>query len=1200
MATAEVIENNPRVTSNGTPPHKPGEQSPLLLLWKCLASLKLTVVLLVLLMMLVMAGTLAQKENDIWKVVNEGYFRVWFAKIELQIIPTLLGVFKPNKLDWTGHFLFPGGYLIGGAMAINLLAAHTLRYKVRARGTRLAAALLVLALGTLATWLVISRALDSAYEASLTSEFSANLWNLCRGAYAGLVLGAAYLLSLAWGKIRKPEWFTLAALNVAMLAAAIYLFVNPEMRIPDAGMRIVWQGLQASVAGSLLLAALALLFDKRSGVILLHIGIAMLMAHEFYVAETNVEAKMIIPEGGSANWVYDDRETELAIIDRSSEETDHVTVIPGELIAKAAEASADSEDRVIRSDELPVDVKVVEYFPNMTIAPQAPPTGESPLRGAARTIEAKSAEVNPQQVFPGAYIELLDKKSQESLGQYLVTLFFDKEPTMLFGPMFQSWAGYPTGSGEQVVEGSDTPLAISMRYKRIYKPYDIALRDFSFDKFAGSSKAKNYSADVTLTDHETGSVIDFHIFMNNPLRYRGETFYQTGFDQWTEKTTILQVVENEGWMVPYIACAAVGVGMLVHFGIILLRFLNRRLRELNQTTPEPTETFSGQWLRSEIVVPVIVGTLTLAIYVGLARPKEPEANGISLQSVATLPVLDEARVKPFDTVARNMLQWFCQRQEASVSLENKRDRISATQWLLDVATGKEVADKYYVFRIVNPELLSTLGLDARPGFYRYSASEIRQNLDKLIAQAREADQVDPQFRSLYQNDIMELMDKLLAYRKVQNAYSVPMTQSMESDRETFKSLQQGPKVRAVVPTSVDGEWQTVFEGTLDYLMSAAEQRQTNVPARPLAAAMIEWYQDRPEKFLEAIDQYHLYAKAYEAELNAPENSLQVSKMKTVEKLDSDRIAFEAWFNGVAPFFYAAIMYLVAMILSASSWLVLPKTLGRSAIAIVAVTLVFHTLAIAARVYISDRPPITNLYTTAICIGWVMVLLMLVFESIFKLGFGSFVASAVGFTTLLIAHYLGLDEDTFTVMQAVLDTQFWLTTHVLSINIGYATTMLAGCFGIVYVIGVQVLNMFSEKERRQIYGMMYGSLCFAILFSFIGTVLGGLWADDSWGRFWGWDPKENGALLIVLWNAVALHARWDRMIGPRGLALLTILGNIVTAWSWFGVNQLSVGLHAYAFRPDLAFYLWWFIVSQMVLFVIGLIPWHFSGPAPRVK
>ena len=120
-------------------------------------------------------------------------------------------------------------------------------------------------------------------------------------------------------------------------------------------------------------------------------------------------------------------------------------------------------------------------------------------------------------------------------------------------------------------------------------------------------------------------------------------------------------------------------------------------------------------------------------------------------------------------------------------------------------------------------------------------------------------------------------------------------------------------------------------------------------------------------------------------------------------------------------------------------------------------------------------------------------------------------------------------------------------------------------------------------------MIYGTLCFSIFFSFIGTVLGGLWADDSWGRFWGWDPKENGALIIVLWNALVLHARWDGWVKDRGLAVLAIGGNIVTGWSWFGVNELGVGLHSYGFTEGVLFALGIFACSQLCMMAVGCLP-----------
>ena len=128
----------------------------------------------------------------------------------------------------------------------------------------------------------------------------------------------------------------------------------------------------------------------------------------------------------------------------------------------------------------------------------------------------------------------------------------------------------------------------------------------------------------------------------------------------------------------------------------------------------------------------------------------------------------------------------------------------------------------------------------------------------------------------------------------------------------------------------------------------------------------------------------------------------------------------------------------------------------------------------------------------------------------------------------------------------------------------------------------------KKTLHDLYRCCYGAACFGILFSFVGTVLGGLWADDSWGRFWGWDPKENGALIIVLWNALVLHARFGGLVKDRGLAVLAVVGNIVTAWSWFGVNELKVGLHTYGFTEGVLMYLGLFVLSQLLIIGFGVI------------
>jgi ABC-type transport system involved in cytochrome c biogenesis permease subunit len=235
------------------------------------------------------------------------------------------------------------------------------------------------------------------------------------------------------------------------------------------------------------------------------------------------------------------------------------------------------------------------------------------------------------------------------------------------------------------------------------------------------------------------------------------------------------------------------------------------------------------------------------------------------------------------------------------------------------------------------------------------------------------------------------------------------------------------------------------------------------------------------------------------------------------------------------------------------------------------------------------------------------------------------------------------------LRAVLDTNFWLATHVVVVTLGYASTFAAGLLAILYIFLGVFTPLLSQKigagartslstagsmtapagvptgakrmARQPLPGgkdrgeegrpglkqtsvasldpqdtlgqalttMVYGIVCFATLFSFVGTVLGGIWADQSWGRFWGWDPKENGALLIVIWNAIILHVRWGDLLRDRGIMNLAIFGNIVTSFSWFGVNMLGIGLHSYGFMDAAFKWLMIFMGSQVLIIALGLLP-----------
>ncbi|MFT6109027.1 MAG: ABC-type transport system involved in cytochrome c biogenesis permease subunit [Planctomycetota bacterium] len=185
--------------------------------------------------------------------------------------------------------------------------------------------------------------------------------------------------------------------------------------------------------------------------------------------------------------------------------------------------------------------------------------------------------------------------------------------------------------------------------------------------------------------------------------------------------------------------------------------------------------------------------------------------------------------------------------------------------------------------------------------------------------------------------------------------------------------------------------------------------------------------------------------------------------------------------------------------------------------------------------------------------------------------------------------------------AVLNTNFWLATHVTSVTMGYSAGLLAAMLAQVWIV-MRLFRAFKDRGEpldaesagwyRRFARMVYGVLCFGLLFSVVGTILGGVWANDSWGRFWGWDPKENGALMIVLFELVILHSRMAGFIKDFGVCLMSVMGGAVVAFSWWHVNQLGVGLHSYGFLDGVMQALWSYYGFVAVFTVLSAIGWVF--------
>jgi ABC-type transport system involved in cytochrome c biogenesis permease subunit len=613
-------------------------------------------------------------------------------------------------------------------------------------------------------------------------------------------------------------------------------------------------------------------------------------------------------------------------------------------------------------------------------------------------------------------------------------------------------------------------------------------------------------------------------------------------------------------------------------------------------------------------------------------PDAPEAE--QLQQFGKLPVQMNGRVQPLDSLARNSMMIISGRQ--SFRDEDGKSQ-PAIRWLLDVMSSRAIANRNLAevsrFRIDSAEIRRLLDLPTRPGFV-YDANEFTQeSVRNLVREAIRVEEGDPAQRNDTDRQILAVAHQLRKYFELKR--SQPEVTGVSAKYKVFRiendqllgmlNLENRSGLRYSIDEfrgrmakvdeaskaarDVDGKARDAFQvKVLDLRQHLELYLELAHQLKPQAALMTstpeEWkslsdLRDTNNPNAAAFERMLVaHAEKKPAEFNAALAAYTATiKEQVPGELRAAKV--EAFFNHVEPFYQCMILYGAVFLLAFVGFAFRYDPLNRAAFWLAVLTLVLHTGALGARMYISGRPPVTNLYSSAVFIGWGCLLLALVLEAFYRNGIGNVVGSVMGFSTVLIAHHLlSSDGDTLEMMQAVLDTNFWLATHVVCVTFGYTATFVAGKLGILFVI-LGVFTPRLDKSLFQTLGqMIYGVICFATLLSFVGTVLGGIWADQSWGRFWGWDPKENGALLIVIWNALILHARWGGMVKQRGMAVLAIVGNMVTLWSWFGTNQLSVGLHAYGFNNTLANMLTviWFV--HLGLIGVGLIPmkywWSFAA------
>lgn len=572
---------------------------------------------------------------------------------------------------------------------------------------------------------------------------------------------------------------------------------------------------------------------------------------------------------------------------------------------------------------------------------------------------------------------------------------------------------------------------------------------------------------------------------------------------------------------------------------------------------------------------------------------------LPITNFGKLPILHEGRVKPLDSFARLEILKFSKKETPT--------DVAPLVWLANSLFNPADAVGEKIFLVSDAVTRHNLGLEERKKPL-YSYVELVAGLEKTASQVQELMDKPEKNLNASEKDLLTIHENALEYTHILRSFSSVLPLNIElssawrhkadldaTSPVTYSALQKispeiEDKVKAIIkrkgedPSKYNAAEQELV--TLGWQMKTIADAGNNnrlfrvVPTGGDDEFASPWELINDGKGSPTTEQQ---LQKWITLASTWQNTDAANWDATLRDLSHPdyRLNIEVLYNQIAPFQIAILLFAIALCFSLAHFAGKHKYLYRTGLVFLLSAIFVQCVGLAVRIYIMERPPVGTLYESILFVGVIAPLVSLFVERRLKNGSGILSGAISGVMLGILGVSLAGEGDNMKVLGAVLNTQFWLATHVLCITIGYGWCLLTAVLAHLILVGKAFARSTIAAQNDLIKTMTTHSL-FSLLFTTVGTILGGIWADQSWGRFWGWDPKENGALLIVLWLIWLIHGKIAGQISQLfwvcGMAFLSV----VVAVAWVGVNLLGVGLHSYGFIEGVFWGLGSFAAFEAVL------------------